>query len=451
MFEKNHGNSIAIISDNGLEVTYDDLYKRSLEIRKKITSEKLVLLCADNSCESIIIYYSCILHKIPLMIISNDLNEDQLLQIIDSYMPNFIFCKKEYSFDRYNSSNTFPFLSSYNFYEQKEYKKININSQLLLLLSTSGSTGSIKFVRLSEKNIQSNSSAISSYLKLSQSDRAITTMPMAYTFGLSIINSHLDVGASIIATNKTVLDKDFWTLISDYNVTSISGVPYFFEILIKTGFLKRRISSLRYITQAGGKLDQINKIKLLSYCDNHKIDFFVMYGQTEATARMSYVPPSMLRKKIDSIGLPIDNGKFKIGNNGEIIYEGPNVSLGYAENKNDLGRGDDNKGILCTGDLGHLDSDGFYFITGRIKRFVKIFGLRISLDEVEDILESNFFDNEFICFDNKTSIKIIYTNEIDEKQLIKFISNKLKLNIKAFCVEKTDLIPRNNSGKKIYK
>lgn len=450
MFSNKFGNSTAIINEDGSEVSYSEIFEKSLDIKNKISSHDLVLLCADNSFESILIYYSCLLHKIPLMIINEDVDGAQLLQILNKYEPNYIFSKNRYDFENHIFTNISTIFNSYKFFKQKKYKKLEINDQLSLMLSTSGSTGSIKFVRLSEANLKSNSSAIAKYLKLKNTDTAITTMPMSYTYGLSIISSHLSIGAKVVVTNKTVLDRDFWNLISEYNVTSISGVPYFYEILIKTGFLKRKIPSLRYITQAGGKLDKINKLKLLSFCESAKISFFVMYGQTEATARMSYVPPKVLKEKIDSIGIPIDKGKFHLKDSGEIVFEGPNVSMGYAQSSKDLIKGDDNNGLLHTGDIGYQDKDGYYFITGRSKRFVKIYGLRISLDEIESMLEINFPDNEFLCIDNNNKVKIQYTNELDEKKLIMFIAKKLKLNNKAFEVAKIIAIPRNKSGKKVY-
>ena len=124
--------------------------------------------------------------------------------------------------------------------------------------------------------------------------------------------------------------------------------------------------------------------------------------------------------------------------------------MGYAQSSKDLIKGDDNNGLLHTGDIGYQDKDGYYFITGRSKRFVKIYGLRISLDEIESMLEINFPDNEFLCIDNNNKVKIQYTNELDEKKLIMFIAKKLKLNNKAFEVAKIIAIPRNKSGKKVY-
>ena len=204
-----------------------------------------------------------------------------------------------------------------------------------------------KFVQLSENNLISNSESIVNYLNLEQSERALLSMPLNYSFGLSVLNSHLQVGASILLTSLSIITKEYATFFDNYQPTSISGVPYFFSLMRRINFLEKDINSLKYLAQAGGKMDN----KLLEYyqqtTEQKKINFIVMYGQTEATARISYLPSQLLKEKLSSVGIPIPKGKIEIINEsgrpvnqpdviGEIQYKGPNIMIGYAEQLSDL-------------------------------------------------------------------------------------------------------------------
>ncbi|MDP4014162.1 MAG: AMP-binding protein [Candidatus Nanopelagicales bacterium] len=255
-----------------------------------------------------------------------------------------------------------------------------LHPDLALLLSTSGSTGSPKLVRLSAENLDSNAHAIAKYLSLDASDRAITTLPIAYCYGLSVVTSHLRVGAGIILTDLSVVDECFWTLAKRERATSIAGVPHTFELLERSGFHDRDLPSLRRLTQAGGRMppDRVRR-----FAQSAAWDLYVMYGQTEATARMAYLPPHLAATAPETVGVPIPGGSVRIDpETGELIYSGPNVMLGYAERPEDLSRGRDIT-ELRTGDLARVNRRGLIEITGRTGRVAKIFGLRIDLTRVE--------------------------------------------------------------------
>jgi long-chain acyl-CoA synthetase len=195
-------------------------------------------------------------------------------------------------------------------------------------------------------------------------------------------------------------------------------------------------------------------------CEDKGIEFYVMYGQTEATSRMSYLPWKYARKKVGSIGIAIPGGKFWledknrnviIKNNsiGELVYQGDNVTMGYAENCFDLQNGDENDGILHTGDLAKRDADGFYYITGRIKRFLKMYGNRISLDEIEELIRTAGYD--CVCAGTDDNLKIYLTTEPDDKdRIVNYIAKRTGINRAGFSFEYIDKIPRNESGKVQY-
>ena len=284
---------------------------------------------------------------------------------------------------------------------------------------------------------------------------------MYYSFGLSIINSHLLAGATLLLTSSSYVEREFWQFANDNSFTSFSGVPYTFEILKKLKLWKQPMPSLRTLTQAGGKLSNDLLEFFMEKFEPRGVKFYLMYGQTEATARMSYLEPEFGRSKLGSIGKGIPGGLFSLADDdghiidssnviGELIYEGANVCLGYAECAADLVKGDENHGILHTGDLAYRDEDGFYFISGRKKRFLKLFGNRISLDYVETLLKTEL--KECVCVGDDSKL-IIYTTdkEYDENAVIDFIVSRTKIVRTVFSVRHIDQIPHSPSGKILYK
>src|SRR5215469_16804148 len=215
-------------------------------------------------------------------------------------------------------------------------------------------------------------------LNITPSSRAITSLPFHYSYGLSVLNTHLFMGASLVMTDESLTAASFWDLFRMMECQSFAGVPYSYEILRRLDVNKLAGSTLSVMTQAGGKLQR----ELIAYF--HKLMaardglFFVMYGQTEATARISVLPPSFLPEKLGSVGIPIPEGSLGLKlddsitreakQRGELVYSGPNVMMGYAIGPDDIGLGDILAGTLYTGDLAHFDDDGFTYINGRMKR-----------------------------------------------------------------------------------
>jgi acyl-CoA synthetase (AMP-forming)/AMP-acid ligase II len=265
-----------------------------------------------------------------------------------------------------------------------------LHEDLALLLSTSGSTGSPKLVRLSHRNLASNAVAIADYLDIRETDRAATTLPMSYCYGLSVIHSHLLRGAGLILTDHSVVDDEFWQLFRRHCGTSFAGVPYTFELLERVGAQNLDLPHLRYVTQAGGRMPPERVRRFAELGRLRGWDLFVMYGATEATARMSYLPPQLASSQPDAIGSPIPGGAFAIepcdaqGDEdiGELVYRGPNVMMGYAHRPTDLALGK-TVDALRTGDIARRGHDGLYQLIGRSSRFVKMYGLRIDLQRVE--------------------------------------------------------------------
>ncbi|MGW0802040.1 AMP-binding protein [Nonomuraea sp. NPDC002799] len=252
---------------------------------------------------------------------------------------------------------------------------------LAILLATSGSTGNPKLVRLSRQAVQANAAAIAGALSIGPGDIAPTSLPLHYSYGLSVLNSHLAAGATVVLTEAGLLERSFWAHLDEHRCTSLAAVPYQYEMLRRLRFDRAEHPALTTLTQAGGRLDPELVTEFAGQADR----FFVMYGQTEATARIAVLPPDRLADKPGSVGPAVPGGRLTV-EDGEVVYHGPNVMMGYAETAADLALGDQLGGVLHTGDLGRLDDDGFLYLTGRMKRIAKIFGVRVNLDDVEGLL-----------------------------------------------------------------
>jgi acyl-CoA synthetase (AMP-forming)/AMP-acid ligase II len=330
-----------------------------------------------------------------------------------------------------------------------------------LLLSTSGTTGSPKLIRLSHRNLQANAEAIVQYLGITSSETAITSLPLSYSYGLSVVNSHLLAGANLVCTNASLMTQDFWKDFSERRCSSFAGVPFSYSMLERLHFERMDLPSLRTMTQAGGRLAP-EKVQFFADIAKRKgFRFFVMYGQTEATARISYVPWERLADKIGSIGLPVPGGNLRLMQEGreitdpfregELIYSGPNVMLGYAETRECLAKGDQSPGTLHTGDLGYRDAEGYFYITGRLKRFIKIYGLRLNLDEIEKMLESAL-RRSVACSGSDDNLHVLVesNSEADAAEALQRVVSLYKLHHSSVCVRLVAALPVNASGKKEY-
>ncbi|ABL81529.1 MULTISPECIES: AMP-binding protein [unclassified Nocardioides] len=268
-----------------------------------------------------------------------------------------------------------------------------LHPDLAVLLSTSGSTGSPKLVRLSRANVVANARSIADYLGIRRSDRALTSLPLHYCYGLSVLNSHLVAGAAVVLTDLSVADECFWDLARTHRATTFAGVPYTFDLLDATGFADRDLPHLRYVTQAGGRLAPETVVRYAELGQRRGWDLFVMYGQTEATARMAYLPPTLAPTRPEAIGVAVPGGTLRVdldgpgreglpADVGELVYGGPNVMMGYAHGPADLARGAELT-ELRTGDLARRGPDGLWEVVGRLNRTAKVFGLRLDLDRIE--------------------------------------------------------------------
>jgi acyl-CoA synthetase (AMP-forming)/AMP-acid ligase II len=332
-----------------------------------------------------------------------------------------------------------------------------INPDLAILLSTSGTTGSSKFVRLSSQNVRKNAAQISAALGITGTDVAAAHLPLHYSYGLSVITSHLQEGAGVHLLDGSITTPEFWDAIRRSGATHFPGVPFHYDFLARADLGKMLPPSLRTFTQAGGALAPRMQRRMHEKLSEIGGSLFVMYGQTEAAPRMTTLPADRLSDKLGSVGKALVDGRLAVidengrplpaGEVGRIVYEGPNVMMGYAVKRSDLALGDEMSGRLDTGDLGRLDDDGYLTITGRANRFAKLYGLRIGLDEVEARFGGA---GEVAAVDGGDRILLFTTSPDLVAALVSTVAAEYKIMSANFVVRQIDEIPRKANGKVDY-
>lgn len=433
------GDATALVCEDGSRISYTTLIARADSAARFVgRHRRLVLTQMDNAIDPIAFYIGALRAGHVVIPVEGSKSAKIIAKPLE---PN-----GAYVID----SGTWKFVNYNN-------EPISMASDLAVLLSTSGSTGSQKLVRLSHQNLWSNALAISDYLDLRPGERAITTLPAYYSYGLSILHTHLLLGHTIVLNSQSVVTPQFWDTVSKERVTSIAGVPHSYELLERVGFLDRDLPELRYLTQAGGKLSDTEVRKFAQWADRFNKRFYVMYGQTEAAPRMAYLPPADASEYPDCVGLAIPGGEFRLEpiagvsdlpkDAGELVYKGPNVMMGYAYTQTDLalGRGPDE---IHTGDIAVRNARGYYRIVGRLSRFAKLFGLRISYDAVERRLDA--VGIQAAVSGDDTGLVVVTTTASSANRSSELLAEDLGIPASAIHVVEVEEIPRLSSGKTDY-
>ncbi|WP_063804272.1 AMP-binding protein [Streptomyces roseifaciens] len=442
-----HGDRTALITPMG-EILYRELAERVTVTARRLGSRRrLVLLAGANTADALIGYLAALAAGHVVLLAPGD-SAATVDAFVTAYDPDVVVR---------------PADGTCLIDERRTGSAHTLHPDLALLLSTSGSTGSPKLVRLSHENLQANAESIATYLDIRDSDRAATTLPMHYCYGLSVIHSHLLRGAALILTDLSVADPCFWERFRAARGSAFAGVPYTFDLLDRAGFATMDLPHLRYVTQAGGRLAPDRVARYAALGRRAGWDLFVMYGQTEATARMAYLPPALAATHPHAIGVPVPGGSFRIepapghpvgegpaDRAGELVYTGPNVMLGYAETPADLrlGRTVDE---LRTGDIARLTDDGLYEVIGRSSRFVKIYGLRIDLQRAEAALERQGIPATCTGDDHELVVAVTGTTAPDAARVRRLTADECGLPLRAVRVHHFAELPRLATGKPDYR
>ena len=435
------GDRVAILHPGGA-LAYRELAERVEARAAELGPARgLVLLECRNELEPLIAYLAALRARHPVLLVPEGKGE-ATEELIARYRPAVALRLREgaWRLERLGGADG------------------ELHPDLAVLLSTSGSTGTAKLVRLSRDNVQANAASIREYLGIGPDERAATTLPFHYSYGLSVVNSHLLAGGSLWLTAASVVDAGFWDDFRRAEATSFAGVPYTFELLERCRFEELSLPRLRTVTQAGGRLGPERVARFAQLARRAGWSLVVMYGQTEATARMSWVPPELLADHPGCIGVPIPGGSFRlvdedgrevtgIDQPGELVYRGPNVMMGYATGRDDLARGPELE-ELATGDLAVCNAAGLYRVVGRKSRFLKLYGLRISLDELDRRLEQAGVRALATGTDERLVIATLDRGQADA--LVRRVAEWLELPAAAIAAREYDDYPLLPSGKVDY-
>jgi len=450
-------NCVALIDGTAdVSWTYGDLADEVSRRRDLLSDaeKRLLFLFCRNDPASVAWYLAAVEAGHAVALLNDQIDAQLAADLISLYRPEWVLTSLPVDPEEYESPG------AGGFWRRRRLDSAPLHPDLALLLSTSGSTGSPKFVRLQRGNVEANAESIRQALSISDQDAPVAHLPIHYSYGLSVVNSHLLAGARILLAREGLVSQGFWEAIRRYRVDSFSGVPYSYQMLRRLGLDDVNAPTLRIMTQAGGKLDTGNIAYFHGRMAERQGGFFVMYGQTEATARISILPSTDLPQKLGSAGRAIPGGVIRIHDEngdpvagpdieGELVYTGPNVMLGYATQREDLSKGDELCGCLFTGDRARLDAQGFVFILGRSKRDAKLFGLRVNLDEVEAFVKRNG-PAAAVASSDRVVIFCEFGTEATHREIRATLAAKLKIHHSAFDMRRLDRLPTKDTGKINY-
>ncbi len=277
------GSNIAIVQKDS-ELSYVDLARMADQLCETVGRRELAAIECDNHLSALAAFIGCQRKHVPTLLVDAGLGTELRRGLYEKFQVSLVFEAHSGAWLRLRKP------------------VINLHADLALLLSTSGSTGSSKLVRLSHRNLAANAASIAQYLEIGVEDRAITSLPVHYSYGLSVVNSHLLRGASLALTDLAVTQRDFWTFMTSRRVSSLAGLPVMYDWLRRLRLDRMNCPDLKTLTQAGGRLSPDLVEWMADLADQKHWRFFVMYGQTEATARMAYLQPELARAHRESIG-----------------------------------------------------------------------------------------------------------------------------------------------------
>jgi acyl-CoA synthetase (AMP-forming)/AMP-acid ligase II len=453
------GDAVALVdSESGESLTYAALLARCDEAARRLREASpgpgLAVLAMDGSVASVVLALACLVAGVPVVLLEPQ--SAGLERLAEVYAPALLLLPETLPAPG-GGSHAAGAEQGYRLWRGSASESAP-HPDLALLLTTSGSTGSPKLVRLTRRNLEANATSIAQYLELGPGERAIASLPLHYSYGLSVLNSHLVSGGTLVLTPHSFMRPEFWAVVREHGCTSFAGVPFMYETLHRLRHDPRRHPSLRTYTQAGGALRADLAAHFAQVTAAAGARMVVMYGQTEATARISYVPPERLAAKAGSIGIAIPGGRLHLepvaglAGSAEIVYEGPNVMMGYAESPRDLALGDVLGGVLRTGDLGEVDADGYYRVTGRLKRFAKLFGRRVSLEDVEQEIE-RVFNVPTAAFDrgDRLAVMVACEDAAVSASARAHVARMVGVPLSVVELHARATLPRTATGKKDYR
>lgn len=450
--------ALAAVDDSGGQLTYGELVSFCGNITATLSKRELVFCLCENKVGSLAGFLALYDNKDVCLLINAAIDRGLLDNLYETYHPSYFWMPEgkcaDFCFETVLQYKDYVLCKTGN-------KAPEMHSDLSLLMTTSGTTGSPKLVRHKYGNVESNAKNVAKAFGWTPEERGIIDLPMQYTMGLNVICSHLHAGATVLLVAANLMNPRYWQFIKEQKGTNFTGVPFSYEILNRLRFFRMDLPCLTTMAEGGGKLSDTLFAAFANYAEEKGKRFFATFGTTETTARLAFLPPENAVRKCGSIGKAIPEGNLYLidenGNRiqepdkeGELIYEGPNVTMGYAESVGDLTKGEEFCGVYHTGDIARMDEDGCFYIVGRLKRFLKLFGLRVSLDQCERII-SEHFGIECACTGDDSQMRIYITKDGLQEEVKQLMAEKTGLIAKSFAVKFIEAIPRFESGKTNYR
>jgi len=434
-------------ASTGTTIPVGTLY-RSLGLNP--VEKGLLFLYNDNQLSSIEVLLNFYGTAHTIAVLGQKLHEEFKERIEAEYRPKYIFDPQREAIEGYTLK---AFSDNISIFAKDDYKsEVTIHPDIKILLSTSGTTGVPKLVKLSDESLYQNALSILQYMPVQETDVVPLNVPINFVYGFSIFTTNCMRAGRIVCTDKDIMQKAFWDEMEEYGYSTLGGVPFLYENLNRIGFFRKDSPSLRYFTHTGGVINAELRKTIFSYCNEFKKEFFAQYGQTEAGGRMAYLITEGLLEEETSIGNVVERGSFRIDpETDELLFSHASIFGGYAHKLEDLATYEQ-PSVLHTGDTARKGENGIYYITGRIKRIMKLFGIRLNLDEVEFILKNEMQGNTFVCLNaHDKKIVVLYDNpDIDPQIITETIKNKLRINPQYVRTERIESFPLSQNGKINY-
>lgn len=457
--DKRKTDEIIAIDSSDTALRLGDVTSAADRLGELDISRRVVFLLCDNTVGALLSYLSTVISGgVPVML-SSHIDDELLKGLYDTYEPGFVWRPSAYK--PFADGQT-DLLESFGYtFVKTGFERYDINPELELLMTTSGSTGSPKLVRYKKGNLEANAENVAKAFGFDSSERPLCDLAINYTMGLNVVNTHLYAGAVVYLTNENIMSAEYWDFIKKYKLTNITNVPFGYELMLRLRFTRMELPYLKTLAQGGGRLSDKTFKALAEYAQQSGRRFIATFGTTETAARMMLLPPEYASRKTGSIGKPIPNGEAELidengevittpDTEGELVYRGPNVTMGYAVSREDLLKGDEFNGEYHTGDMAVRDSDGFYYIVGRRSRFLKMLGYRVSLDQMEKMIKERF-SCETACTGSDDKMKVYVTDPGIKDDVLTYLCDKTGFYKALFDVKYISSLPKNETGKIMYK
>jgi acyl-coenzyme A synthetase/AMP-(fatty) acid ligase len=439
--------------DETYSITYNEAINRTCQIKEFFTKRCTVLMLTDNDMGSFFGYfafaglYNCVL------LIENKAKIEFIEEIISSYEPQYIWCNNsmreqlglECEYEAYSYC-----LCRTSFESYLPAKNVGV------VLTTSGSTGNVKCVCLGYDQIKKHSAALADSMGFTRDDSFITTMPLSFVHTLSFINFHIMNNATVVLSNRSILDKRFWKLFDENKPTFFTGMSLHYAMLEKMGFFRNGANPIRVFSQGSDLFKDPVRTAVREYCNLHNKKCYILYGQTETSGTCSVLDLARDRGK-NCIGSATSSGSLYISDadsngQGELVYRGLCAMLGYVKDNYDIKRISPKEDVVRTGDVAQMDEDGYICLCGRVKRIIKINGRRTSLDDIEDYVKSIIGVGDCACIDveDKLIVFIEDYDGIDGESIKKSLANFLECGKSCIDIIVINEIIRNERGKVFY-